>query len=462
VPPVRITLAAPLSAPSALRGIELDALVRVLCDLGRVQHLDELGTNGPLLGSAGAASLFHCLFGRDSIRMATDLLDDFPAAAHATLVELARLQGVEHHAPREEEPGRILHEFRHPDDPHAIRLSAAGWDFPYYGTVDATPQWINLLGAYCARYGTTILDEGVTDRAWRSITLLDSLLAALAWIVGRMDDPVGGGFVWLRRATPNGIPNQVWEDSGDSHYHADGALFDFSRAYAPVAVQAYAYDALLTGARLLSHAPSGLAFDPAWLLERAARLRSAVLSQFWLPELSTFAQALSVEPDGTLRPAHIVASSAGHLLASELLAGGDAADMREQLIARFAQPDLVAGAGIRTKSTGAVRFRAGSYHNGSTWPMDTGVIADGLRRWGHTAAAHDLESRILNGCRVVGGFPEFFRGDADGRVAVNVETIDALVDGVPNRLEQPPQANQGWTATRVWRILRQRGAVSLS
>ena len=36
-------------------------------------------------------------------------------------------------------------------------------------------------------------------------------------------------------------------------------------------------------------------------------------------------------------------------------------------------------------------------------------------------------------------------------------TVDALVDGVINRLEQPPQANQGWTATRVWRILRSRG-----
>jgi hypothetical protein len=29
--------------------------------------------------------------------------------------------------------------------------------------------------------------------------------------------------------------------------------------------------------------------------------------------------------------------------------------------------------------------------------------------------------------------------------------------GVVNRLEQPPQVNQGWTATRVWAILRSRG-----
>src|SRR5215218_3498545 len=104
------------------RGIRLDALESVLCDLGRVEHLAELGTNGPLVASAGEMSLFHCLFGRDSIRMATDLLDDFPNVARATLTELARLQGVETNPRSEEEPGRILHEFRHPDDPHAIWL----------------------------------------------------------------------------------------------------------------------------------------------------------------------------------------------------------------------------------------------------------------------------------------------------------------------------------------------------
>jgi hypothetical protein len=38
-----------------------------------------------------------------------------------------------------------------------------------------------------------------------------------------------------------------------------------------------------------------------------------------------------------------------------------------------------------------------------------------------------------------------------------VDTVDAVVDGAMNRLEQPPQVNQGWTATRVWRILRSRG-----
>jgi glycogen debranching enzyme len=91
-----------------------------------------LGAAGPLVGSLGKESLFNCLFGRDAIRTAMDLLDDFPQVARATLLDLARLQGVRVHPRAEEEPGRILHEHREPDDP--IRQQNAGrWDFPFYG-----------------------------------------------------------------------------------------------------------------------------------------------------------------------------------------------------------------------------------------------------------------------------------------------------------------------------------------
>jgi glycogen debranching enzyme len=388
--------------------------------------------------------------------MSMDLLEDFPAVARTTLLELARLQGVVDNARGEEEPGRILHEYRHPSDPHAVRLSEF-WDFPYFGAVDSTPQWINLLVAYCDQQGDSFLDERIVDRAWRQLSVRDSLLAALGWLMRRLDGPTGGGYLWVRRASAHGIPNQVWEDSPDSYHHADGTLFDVTRPYAPVAPQGYVYDALLAAASLLDRSPGELPVDTGQLRRRAADLRAAVLRDFWLPELGTFAQALEIQPDGSKRAARVVSSSPGHLLASRLLDGDDAVPFRTALAERVAADDLLSGAGVRTKSTASLRFRAGSYHNGSTWPMDTGVIADGLRRHGFVAQADDLESRILRGCALSGGFPEFFRGDADGSLRVNVETVDAMLDGVMNRLEQPPQANQGWTATRVWRILRSRG-----
>ena len=415
--------------------VDRPALEHVLCEIGRVDRLEDLGANGPLLASAGTDSLFNCLFGRDSIRMAMDLLDDFPAVARATLIELARLQGTRDNARAEEEPGRILHEQRSPGDPHFARLSAV-WDFPYYGSVDSTPQWINLLANYCERVASR--------RILESTPLLENLRAAVDWILRRLDDPRGGGYVWVQRSNPQGIRNQVWEDSRDSHFHEDGTLFDERHAYAPVAVQGYAYDALLSAADLL---------DWPFLKRRAAELRARTLAEFWQPDLGTFAQALTFDVAGQSRPARVVASSPGHLLASRLLDGPDAASIREQLAARLRQPDLLAAVGVRTKSTASPRFRAGSYHNGSVWPMDTGVIADGLRRHGYEAHAADLEHRVLRSCSYVGGFPEFFRGDDADIPSVNVETVNAIVDGVPNRLEQPPQANQGWTVTRVWRIV---------
>src|SRR5205809_369555 len=87
-------------------------------------------------------------------------------------------------------------------------------------------------------------------------------------------------------------------------------------------------------------------------------------------------------------------------------------------------PSILSGAGTRTKSTTAARFCAGAYHNGSVWPMDTGVIADGLRRRGAHRAADDLDQRTLDGCGRVGGFPEFFRGEPEGSVRINEEIVE--------------------------------------
>ncbi len=364
-------------------------LAAVLCQLGRVQRLEDLGCAGPLLASAGGESLFNCVFGRDAIRMALDLPEDFPLVARSTLLELARLQGVVENPRADEQPGRILHEHRYAHDARAAELGAH-WDFPYYGAVDSTPQWIILLGACCNRYGDTILREPLVDRLGRRITLRDSLQAALAWLLTRLDDPHGYGFLWVKRSSPTGMLNQVWEDSFDAYHHADGRLLDPEVPYAPVAPQGYTYDALLAAATLLDRSPGApLAVDTDALRLRAARLREKVLSDFWLADLGAFAHALELQPDGPI-PARVVASSPGHLLANRLLDGADAAPMRDSLAATLRSDAMLAAAGVRTKSTGSPRFRAGAYHNGSTWPMDTGVIADGLRRHGYVAQADDL------------------------------------------------------------------------
>ncbi|MCL6644294.1 MAG: hypothetical protein K6U88_04825 [Dehalococcoidia bacterium] len=220
-----------------------------------------------------------------------------------------------------------------------------------------------------------------------------------------------------------------------------------------MAVQGCAYDALCVAARLDEDRHRA-----ARRARLAEQLRSRVLKTFWRPELGTFAPALVLDGVPPM-PLAVVASSPGHLLAGRLLDGEDASPYRRALVARLLAPDMLGAAGIRTKSTTAARFAAGSHHNGSVWPVDTGVIADGLRRHGYVAEADDLEGRILSACVAVGWPVEFFRGDEDGEIRINTAIVDEVVDGVPRRREQPPQRVQGWTTTRLWRILRRRGLI---
>ena len=445
--------------------INVPDLVRTLCELGGVEHLEDLGARGPLMASAGTDSLFHALFGRDSLRMAMDLLGDFPRVSRATLLVLASLQGVSTSRRSEEEPGRILHEHREADDRHAIRLRKH-WDFPYYGAINSTVQWINLLTSYVRLYDAEILDEILTDRLGRRIRIRNSLLAAVGWLARRLDDPEGGGYLWAKRLSPDSNRSQVWEDSSNAFHKADGSLLDPLRPFAPVCVQGDAYDALMNAADLVTSAGFIGGTDDTVsvdrLRERAARLQQQVLANFWQPDLRTFAHALVLEGNGSATPVQIAASGPGHLLATGLLDGPGAGQMPTLLVARLGEPDLLAAAGIRTKATGDPLFAPGSYHNGSVWPMDTGVIADGFRRHGFTDRADDLETRLLRACATVGGFPEFFRGDVDDGLRVNTRDVPYVRDGEVHFREQRPQPQQGWTATRIWQILRRRGAVSVA
>ena len=91
---------------------------------------------------AAGAPWFMTLFGRDSLITSwmTMLVD--PDLALGTLQTLARFQGTEVDPRTEEEPGRILHEMRFGE----TASLALGGGRIYYGTVDATPLFVMLVG----------------------------------------------------------------------------------------------------------------------------------------------------------------------------------------------------------------------------------------------------------------------------------------------------------------------------
>lgn len=426
----------------------------------------EVGLNGPAVaalsletggGSPEAQGLYGVVFGRDSLRVAIDLVDHYPQLARATLQRLAETQGINYNPAREEEPGRIAHELREPQDPIAQRLTAErGWRWPYYGSVDATPEFVRTLAAYCHvdPKNENFLFTTYTDAAGTTRPIHEALMRAVDWMVGRMDQNPEG-LLEYKAAIPKGIENQVWKDSWDAYHHADGTIANHDQGIASIEVQSVTHDALLDAANLYE-STLGKHHEAAQLRERAATLAKRVLTDFWTDDKGGyFVLGLDRDDAGKPRQLKIRTSNMGHVLNSRILDGADEERLhkRNAVLAQLQSPELLAVSGVRTLASDEVRYREGTYHNGSVWIWDTHHIAKGARRHTDDPAfgtfADMLDRRILQAVHTIGGFPEYVRGGDS--IAINTQIIDIedTINHRINRIEQPPQEVQAWTVAAI-------------
>jgi glycogen debranching enzyme len=290
--------------------------------------------------------------------------------------------------------------------------------------VDATPLYVMLAGAYYRRTGDA---EFLRDIA-------PSVQRALDWIE-RYGDADGDGFVEYARHTPSGLVQQGWKDSHDSVFHADGALAD-----APIAlveVQAYVFGAWLAAAEIaMALRDGGQAVARAESYRRRAEaLRARFEAAFWDEELGTYVLAL----DGAKRPCRVASSNVGHALWTGIVA--DRARAR-RVADRLMNNDSFTGWGVRTIPASQVRYNPMAYHNGSVWPHDNAIIADGFSRYGF----RDLVVRLFDGMK-------------DASVAVDMRRLPELICGFPRRPGEGPTqypvacAPQAWSAGSVFMLL---------
>lgn len=376
-----------------------------LWDIGS-KTIAELATEQGILAS-GREEIYGCIFGRDSLISAMNLLRVYDATRYpfylnlvrTILINLVELQGRVINIESGEEPGKCIHEYRPSNHEHLTKRTSDAW-YVYpdnimrnYDSVDSTPLLLIAIWRYLQANPTAADTQ----------TLMPHVYRALDWVLAFGDSNADGFIDYERPAArkSGGLVTQSWMDSRESVFHEDGHSVAFPLS--PVEVQAYAYLALKMWAHFFTgHHGEDYGKFLDW---RAERLKYAFNQKFLMTAHGQTFYAAAL--DGRGRQLRSIRSTVGHCLwASAQLERWkfptciiDARNI-PSVVHRLLQPDMFeSAAGIRTLSTASSQFAVHSYHNGSIWPHDNSFIAEGFARFGYVRESRQVCQAMLTAVR---------------------------------------------------------------
>lgn len=420
---------------------------------------------------ASSDTLFKgAVFGRDSIEVAEDLLPirQRMALVGKIILTLASLQGEVNNPVNEEEPGKIIHEYRSTMvDGKPIKgkqrqifeelSSRWGGDehkMVYFGSVDSTPHFLRLLGSFTEKYGDNIMKRKVELRSGHTISMALAAENATDWVLRKINSS-SSGLIEYHRTNPQGVLNQVWKDSNEFYVHEDGTKVNHRKPIASIEVQGLAYDGLLAAAKLI---PA----QKEKYLHAAQQLRERVIQLLWMPETEYFGLGLDYDQDDIPRIIKTHTANPAALLDTKIFDDLDESTRRAYLsgiVKNIISPDYLTDAGIRSRALSHAKVVPYWDYHGSfvTWPKETYDIAKGLRRQGFPRLARELENRLLNVVLKMRDYPEFVYVDSWMRV-LSVAPVAKKHGSVVTMVDSTniPETTQAWTVSAILGILSSR------
>ena len=296
---------------------------------------------------------FHALFGRDSLITSLQVLPERPDVARATLRALAELQGTVDDPDTDEEPGKIVHEYRPQADK---RFEDMGWpirngELRYYGSADGTSWFLVVLDAL----GDDALTEELSS-AWRAAAQ------------------------WLERALERG--------RGMVRYGPAAGLVAASSSRAGATPPTPSPHTGAASSTPMGACPSRRSRTPTPRQPRSPRCGPPSACRA-TPAGSRSPTARSSGSPTRSRPRRwrsATATGASRARARRSAGCCGPTPCRTRSATRYAdrlcEPDVLTDFGLRTLSSEHLQFAPEAYHRGAAWPFDSWLGWGGLRASG--------------------------------------------------------------------------------